>query len=93
MVPSSLLSDAPHLLLVDTIHDQARGTFVLREIAVLDDGRLLAQQTSTRIFDLSAVPGLVERAGLRLVAIHDGWTRGAATELSDTLLVVAERGR
>ncbi|MFN2452207.1 MAG: class I SAM-dependent methyltransferase [Candidatus Dormibacteria bacterium] len=91
VVERSLLSDDPHLLLVDTIHDQTRGSFVLREIALLDDGRLLAQQTSTRIFDLEAVPGIVERAGLRVIAIHDGWTRHRATALSDTLLVVAQR--
>ncbi|GAC1339448.1 MAG: class I SAM-dependent methyltransferase [Candidatus Dormibacteria bacterium] len=91
VVESSLLSDAPHLLLVDTAHDQARQTFVLREVALLDDGRVLAQQTTTRIFDLNALPTLFERAGLRLLRVHDGWTRSPATPLSDTLLVVAQR--
>jgi len=91
VVGSSLLSDSPHLLLVDTVHDEVRGTFVLREIALLDDGSMVAQQTTTRIFDLAAIPALVERAGLRLISIHEGWTRRRATRLSDTLLVVAER--
>lgn len=91
VVDSSLLSDDPHLLLIDTAHDEAKQTFVLREIALLDDGRLLAQQTSSRIFDLDAVPALCERAGLRLISVHDGWARQRANSLSDTLLVVAQR--
>ncbi|TMD99643.1 MAG: class I SAM-dependent methyltransferase [Chloroflexi bacterium] len=93
VVPRSLLSDRPHLLLTDTVYDERRHTFVLREIAVLDDGGVEIQQTTGRLVTLAEVPGLFARAGLAVRAVHDGWSRYRATGLSDTLLVVAERQR
>jgi len=93
VVPHSLLSDEPHLLLTDTVYDERRHTFVLREIAVLDDGGVEIQQTTRRLVTLAEVPGLFARAGLVVRAVYDGWTRYRATGLSDTLLVVAERQR
>jgi SAM-dependent methyltransferase len=93
VVPHSLLSDHPHLLLTDTVYDEQRRTFVLREIGVLDDGRVAIQQTTGQLTTLAEVPGLFERAGLRVRSVYDGWTRYRATGLSETLLVVAERPR
>lgn len=91
VVPRSLLSDRRHLLLTDTVWDPVRRSYVLREIAVFDDGRIAVQQTSGRLVALAEVPGLFARAGLRVSRIHDGWTRYRATGLSESLLVVAER--
>jgi SAM-dependent methyltransferase len=93
VVPRSLLSDRPHLLLTDTVYDERRHTFVLREIAVLDDGGVAIQQTTGRLVTLAEVPALFGRAGLRVRAVYDGWTRYRATGLSESLLVVAERQR
>jgi SAM-dependent methyltransferase len=92
VVPRSLLSDRPHLLLTDTVYDERRRTFMLREIAVLDDGGVAIQQTTGTLVTLAEVPALFARAGMRVRAVYDGWTRFRATGLSDTLLVVAERG-
>ncbi len=91
VVPRSLLSDRRHLLLTDTVYDERRRTFVLREIAVLDDGGVAIQQTTGTLITLAEVPALFARAGMRVRAVYDGWTRFRATGLSDTLLVVAER--
>jgi SAM-dependent methyltransferase len=91
VVPRSLLSDRRHLLLTDTVYDERRRTFVLREIAVLDDGGVAIQQTTGTLVTLAEVPALFARAGMRVRAIYDGWTRYRATGLSDTLLVVAGR--
>lgn len=93
VVPRSLLSDRPHLLLTDTVYDDRRNVFVLREIGVLDDGSVAIQQTTGRLVTLGGVPELFARAGLRLHAVYDGWSRYRATGLSETLLVVAERPR
>ena len=93
LVPHSLLSDAPHLLLSDTVYDERRRTYVLREIAVLDDGGVVIQQTTGRLATLAEVPGLFARAGLAVRAVYDGWSRYRATGLCETLLVVAERQR
>jgi SAM-dependent methyltransferase len=92
VVPRSLLSDRRHLLLTDTVYDERRRTFVLREIAVLDDGGVAIQQTTGTLVTLAEVPALFARAGMRVRAVYDGWTRYRATGLSDTVLVVAERG-
>jgi SAM-dependent methyltransferase len=91
VVPRSLVSDRPHLLLTDTLYDERRRTFVLREIGILDDGSVAVQQTTGQLVTLAEVPALFARAGLRVRAVHDGWTRYRATGLSETLLVVAER--
>ncbi|MEA2671731.1 MAG: hypothetical protein QOG45_1951 [Chloroflexota bacterium] len=93
VVPRSLVSDRPHLLLTDTLYDERRRTFVLREIGILDDGSVAVQQTTGQLVTLAEVPALFARAGLRVRAVHDGWTRYRATGLSETLLVVAERQR
>jgi hypothetical protein len=59
---------------------------------VLDDGGVAIQQTTGTLVTLAEVPALFARAGMRVRAAYDGWTRFRATGLSDTLLVVAERG-
>src|SRR5438309_823097 len=91
VVERSLLSDRPHLLLTDTTYDDRRQTYVLREVAVLDDGAVRAQQTTGRLIRLADVTPLCRRAGLAVRAVYDGWTRFRATALSESLLVVAER--
>ena len=91
VVPSSLLSDRRHLLLVETAYDRRDRSFVLRETAVFDDGSVAIQQTSSALTPLHRIPELFARAGLRIDAIYDGWTRFRATQLSDTALVVARR--
>jgi SAM-dependent methyltransferase len=91
VVGESLLSDRRHLLLVDTVHDRARNTYVLRETAVFDDGRAEVQQTSSALTRFDAIPALFARAGLRVNAIYDGWTRFRGSSLSETVLVVARR--
>jgi SAM-dependent methyltransferase len=92
VVEGSLLSDRRHLLLVETVHDRTRNTYVLRETAVFDDGSTAVQQTSSAFTPLDAIPALFARAGLAVAAIHDGWTRFRATAMSETVLVVARRG-
>lgn len=89
-VPFSILADRRHLLLTDATYDDEAHTYVLREIAVLDDG-VAVQQTTGAFTPLSGVEELVGRAGLRLRAVYDGWTRYRATGLSQSLLVVAEK--
>ena len=89
VVPRSLLADSRHLLLVETTHDRARNTYVLRETAVFDDGTTAVQQTSSALTRLDDIPRRFAAAGLRVDAIHDGWTRFRATALSESVLVVA----
>jgi len=91
VVESSLLSDRRHLLLVETVHDRRRNTFVLRETAVFDDGTTAVQQTSSALTRFDAIPPLFARAGLSIDAVYDGWSRFRANALSDTVLVVARR--
>lgn len=92
VVPRSLLGDRPHLLLTDATWDDRRRLYVLRETAVLDGGaRLAVQQTTGALSTLDEARRLVARAGLRLGAVHDGWSRYRATGLSESLLLVAER--
>lgn len=91
VVPFSLLSDRRHLLLVETVHDSSANTYVLRETAVFDDGTTAIQQTSSALTALQQIPNVFARAGLRVDAIHDGWSRFRATPLSETVLVVARR--
>lgn len=90
-VPNSLLSDRAHMLLTDTTWDERARVYILREVAVHDDGSLTAQQTTGMLTTLDGARELVTRAGLRLRAVYDGWSRYRATGLSETLLVVAER--
>jgi SAM-dependent methyltransferase len=92
VVNGSLLSDRRHLLLIETLHDHARNTYVLRETAVFDDGTTAVQQTSSALTHFDAIPKLFARAGLRIDAVFDGWTRFRASALSETVLVVARRG-
>ena len=91
VVNGSLLSDRRHLLLIETVHDRARNTYVLRETAVFDDGTTAVQQTSSALTRFEAIPNLFARAGLRVDAVFDGWTRFRASALSETVLVVARR--
>jgi SAM-dependent methyltransferase len=91
VVGGSLLSDRRHLLLVETVHDHARNTYVLRETAVFDDGTTAVQQTSSALTRFEAIPRLFARAGLRIDAVYDGWSRFRATALSETVLVVARK--
>ncbi|HEY7926213.1 MAG TPA: class I SAM-dependent methyltransferase [Candidatus Dormibacteraeota bacterium] len=91
VVGGSLLSDRRHLLLVETVHDRARNTYLLRETAVFDDGTTAVQQTSSALTRLHAIPALFARAGLRVDAVYDGWSRYRANALCNTVLVVARR--
>jgi len=91
VVPHSLHSDSRHLLLTDSVWDERRRTYVLREIAVFDDGRVAVQQTTGRLLALADVPSLFSRAGLSVRTVYDGWSRFRATGLSESLLVLAER--
>jgi len=89
IVPDSLLSDRPHLLLGDSVYDTRRNSFVMREVAVFDDGTTAVLQTSGWLCPLASIPTLFARAGFRVDAIHDGWSSRRATPLSETVLVVA----
>jgi len=91
VVPRSLHADRPHLLLTDTTWDERRRVYVLREVAVFDNGRVAVQQTTGHLRRLADVDPLFGRAGLHVRSVFDGWTRYRATGLSETLLVVAER--
>jgi hypothetical protein len=91
VVPVSLLADRRHLLLVETVHDRVRNQYVLRETAVFDDGSTAVQQTSSALTPLDRIPALFARAGLRVDAIYDGWSRFTASTLSDSALVVARQ--
>ena len=89
IVPNSLLSDHPHLLLGDSVFDTRRNTFVLREVAVFDDGTTAVLQTSGWLCPFESIPNLFARGGFRVDVIHDGWSSRRATALSETVLVVA----
>ncbi|MGI8847683.1 MAG: methyltransferase domain-containing protein [Candidatus Dormibacteria bacterium] len=91
VVETSLLSDRPHLLLTDTMYDERRNTYVLRETAIFDNGRTAQQQTTSRLMRLDDLESLFARAGLRVRSVRDGWTRYPANALCDSVLVVAER--
>ena len=91
IVNGSVLSDRRHLLLGDGTYDRARNTYVLREIAVFDDGTTMGQQTSAWLCPFDRIPALFRRGGLDVTAIHDGWSAGRGTQLSECLLVVARR--
>jgi SAM-dependent methyltransferase len=93
VVASSVLSDHRHLLLGDAAYDPNRNTYVFREVAVFDDGRVTMQQTSAWMCPYDDIAGLFAKAGLRVDAIYDGWSRRRATALSETVLVVARAGR
>jgi SAM-dependent methyltransferase len=90
---SSLLADTPHLLLSDAFTDNRRNTFVLRETAVLDDGSVLAQHTSSAMTTLDRIPGLFDQAGFRVRAIYEGWSAYRADMTSPAVVVVAEAPR
>jgi SAM-dependent methyltransferase len=91
VVPNSLLSDRRHLLIGDAVYDQRRHTYVLREVAIFDDGSVAVQQTSGWLCPFGSIPRLFARAGLADVTMFDGWTGAPAHALSDTVLVVARR--
>ena len=91
VVDQSLLADRRHLLLGDTTWDERTRTFVLRETAVFDDGTTASQQTTSALLRLDTIPSVFARAGLRVDAMYDGWSRYRATELSDSALVLARR--
>jgi SAM-dependent methyltransferase len=91
VVPRSVLADRRHLLLGDTTYDRRRNLYVLREIAVFDDGSVATQQTSAWLCPFDAIPRLFERGGFRLRSIYDGWTTSPGSQLSESVLVVAER--
>jgi SAM-dependent methyltransferase len=89
-VPFSILADRRHLLLTDATYDDEAQTYVLREVAVLDDG-VAVQQTTGAFTPLGDVAALFGRAGLEVRTVYDGWTRYRATGLSHSLLVVADK--
>jgi SAM-dependent methyltransferase len=91
VVPHSLLSDRRHVLLGDSVYDPRRHTYVLRDVAVLDDGTVSVRQTSGWLCPFGSIPRLFKRAGFGSIVIHDGWTGAPASPLSESLLVVARR--
>jgi SAM-dependent methyltransferase len=93
VVPNSLLSDRRHVLLGDAVYDQRRHTYVLREVAIFDDGSVSVRQTSGWLCPFALIPRLFARAGLADVTMFDGWTGSPAHALSDSVLVVARRAR
>jgi SAM-dependent methyltransferase len=93
VVEGSLLSDRRHLLLVETLHDHASNTYVLRETAVFDDGTTAVQQTSSALTRFEAIVALFARAGLLVDSVYDGWSRFHGSALSESVLVIARRRR
>ena len=91
VVSQSLFGERRHLLIGDSTYDHRRNTFVLREIAVFDDGTTLAQQTSAWLCPFEHITSLFRRGGFAVHAMFDGWTAETGTALSETLLVVARR--
>jgi hypothetical protein len=75
------------------VYDPKRHTYVLREVAVFDDGSVAARQTSGWLCPFASIPGLFARAGLPDVAMYDGWSSAPAHALSESILVVARRTR
>jgi SAM-dependent methyltransferase len=90
-VPTSLLSDHRHLLLGDSVYDDRRHTYVLRDVAVLDDGTVTIRQTSAWLCPFGSIPRLFKRGGFTVEALYDGWGATAASAASETVLVVARR--
>ena len=91
VVDRSLLGDRRHVLLGDSTYDRARNTFVLREIALFDDGSMAGQQTSAWLCPFDRIPSLFRRGGLEVTSMFDGWSAAAGTQLSECLVVVARR--
>jgi len=91
VVPRSVLGDRRHLLIGDSTYIARRHSYVLREIAVFDDGSVAAQQTSAWLCPYDGIPALFRRGGLQVTALYDGWTRRRASAQSESVLVVAER--
>ncbi|HVC04690.1 MAG TPA: hypothetical protein VND88_08425, partial [Candidatus Acidoferrales bacterium] len=73
----------------DSVYDQRRHTYVLRDVAVFDDGTVSVRQTSAWLCPFGSIPALFGRGGLRVVAIYEGWTREAGSPASESVLVVA----
>ena len=78
VVPNSLLSDRRHVLLGDAVYDERRHTYVLREVAIFDDGSVSVRQTSGWLCPFASIPRLFARAGLDEVTMFDGWTSAPA---------------
>ena len=91
VVPRSVLGDRRHLLIGDSTYVPHRRSFVLREIAVFDDGSVAAQQTSAWLCPFERIQPLFRRGGLAVTAMYDGWTRRRASALSESVLVIARR--
>jgi SAM-dependent methyltransferase len=91
VVPNSLLSDRRHVLLGDSVYDPRRHTYVLRDVAVFDDGTVSVRQTSGWLCPFGSIPRLFKRAGFSMVTIYDGWGGSPGSALSESLLVVARR--
>jgi len=91
VVPNSLLADRRHVLLGDSVYDPRRHTYVLREVALLDGGKVAVRQTSGWLCPFGSIPGLFRGAGLEVVSMYDGWGSRPATPVSQSILVVARR--
>jgi SAM-dependent methyltransferase len=91
VVDRSILSDRRHLLLGDGTYNRAKHTYVLREIAVFDDGTIAGQQSSAWLCPFDRIPSLFQRGGFAVTSIYDGWTAHRGTQLSESLVVVARR--
>jgi len=91
VVPNSLLSDRRHLLLGDSVYDPRRHTYVLRDVAVFDDGTVSVRQTSGWLCPFGSIPRLFKRAGFSALAIYDGWGGSPGSPASESLVVVPRR--
>ena len=91
VVPYSLLSDRRHVLLGDSVYDQRAHTYVLREVAVLDGGKVAVRQTSGWLCPFGSIPGLFRSSGLEVVGMYEGWGGRQATPISQSILVVSRR--
>ena len=58
VVPNSLLSDRRHVLLGDSVYDPRKHTYVLRDVAVFDDGTVAVRQTSGWLCPFGSIPRL-----------------------------------
>ena len=91
VVPRSVLGDRRHLLVGDSTFDPRRHTYVLREVAVFDDGTVAVQQTSGWLCPFERIPSLFRRGGFEVRGQFEGWSTRRATALSESVLVVARK--
>src|SRR6202049_685557 len=72
----------PPARLCDSVSDPRRHPYVLRDVAVFDDGTVSVRQTSGWLCPFGSIPRLFKRAGVGSVAMYDGWTGAHASTRS-----------